>query len=66
VLTGDGRLSPQLGAAAAVLACAASALIHIPLIRRRGAGRRAAVVVARVALLSLGAGFALLIFWIMR
>jgi uncharacterized membrane protein (DUF4010 family) len=66
VLTGDGRLSPQLGAAAAVLACAASALIHIPLIRRRGPGRRAAIVVARVALLSLGVGFALLIFWVTR
>ena len=65
VLTGDGRLSPQLGAAAAVLASSASALIHIPLIRRRGAGGQAARVVARVALLSLGVGFTLLI-WGMR
>ena len=66
VLAGDGRLSPQLGAAAAILACAASALIHIPLIRRGGAGRRARIIVGRVALLSLGAGFSMLIFWVMR
>jgi uncharacterized membrane protein (DUF4010 family) len=66
VLAGDGRLSPQLGAAAAILACAASALVHIPLIRRRGAGRAAMVIVARVALLTLSAGFAMLIFWVMR
>ncbi len=60
VLAGNNQLSAQLGAAAAVLACAASALIHIPLIQRRGPGRRAALAVARVALLSLSAGFGLL------
>lgn len=66
VLAGSGRLPPQLAAAATVLASAASALIHIPLIRRRGPGRRAMIVVARVALLTLGVGFALLIFWVVR
>lgn len=60
VLAGNSQLSAQLGAAAAVLACSGSALIHIPLIRRRGPGRRATGAVARVALLSLSVGFALL------
>lgn len=62
VLTGGGQLSAQLGAAAAVLACAASALVHVPLIRRRGPGRAAALIVARVALISLAVGFGLLFF----
>lgn len=60
LLAGDGRLSAPLGATAALLASAASALIHVPLIRRRGAGRDAAWAVARVALLVLAVGFALL------
>ncbi len=64
VLTGGGQLSAQLGASAAVLACAASALVHVPLIRRRGQGRQAAFVVARVVLLSLAVGFGLLLFWV--
>jgi uncharacterized membrane protein (DUF4010 family) len=66
VLAGDGRMSAQMAAAAAVLASAGSALIHIPLIRRRGVGRQAAFAVARVTTVTLVLGIALLALWITR
>lgn len=66
VLTGDGRLSAHLAAAAAILASVGSILIHVPLIRRRGAGRQAAFIVARVSALTLVVGVALLALWFNR
>ncbi len=62
VLSGEGRLTAQLAASAAVLTCVASALVHVPLIRRHGPGRRATKVVARVAALTIVVGLVLLYF----
>ena len=66
VLSGQGRFTPQLAASAAVVTCVASALVHVPLIRRHGPGRRATKVVARVAAVTIVVGFVLLAFSVKR
>lgn len=66
VLSRDGQLTAQLAASAAVITSVASALVHVPLIRRQGPGRLAAKTVARVAAVTTVVGCALLVFFVMR